>query len=276
MEADDTHLQSAIINLCINARDAMERMGGKLTIETANVHIDSDSIEGRCENIPPGRYVMIAVTDTGPGIAGTDLQRIVEPFYTTKALDRGSGLGLAMVDGFARQSDGALRIYSEPGHGTSVKIYLPSCGDAMGSDREADDAAIPAAPEGPSVLIVEDDDAVSSVLERALGRTGFRVETAASGDEALESFAERSREVDILLSDVVMPGMLQGPALAAALKERNPALCVIFMSGYPHEAAVRSQGLRPTDRFLMKPVGHRELVQAMHELLEQRDSADSA
>ncbi len=264
---DESFLENAILNLCINARDAMPD-GGQLTIETSNVRVSQDYASGYNDDIAPGRYVLIAVTDTGTGIPPKDIEKIVEPFFSTKPPELGSGLGLAMVDGFVRQSEGALRIYSEVGTGTTVKIYLP----AIDPDRSA---AVPGAPPGVAtrprltghVLVVEDEPVILNILRVTLERAGHSVSVASSGDEAAALYGEKFDGFDILLTDVVMPGKLQGPALASRITERFPDLPVVFMSGYPNEAAVNGNGIRPSDTFLMKPVVRETLLDAIEQAL---------
>jgi len=268
VEADVAFLENAILNLCINARDAMSK-GGKLTIETSNVRISADYTHDRGEDISPGRYVMVAVTDTGTGISPSEIEKVVEPFYSTKGPDLGSGLGLAMVDGFVRQSNGALRIYSEVGLGTTVKLFLPAtpaANDVAPRDRLPTLSRF-AGPVAGRILVVEDEAGVLKVLEVTLTRAGYHVETATSGNDAFARFKNRIDEFDLLLTDVVMPGDLQGPALAQKLTELAPSLKVVFMSGYPNEAAVNGNGLRSGDRFLMKPILRPKLLSCLAEVL---------
>ncbi len=263
IRVDPAFLESALLNLVINARDAMPG-GGILTIETANQRVTEDYAIERNELLPPGRYVMIAVTDTGEGIARDMLERVVEPFFTTKGPNLGSGLGLSMVDGFVRQSGGLLRIYSEPGVGTTVKLLLPAEPD-QGSQGLAASARAPASatPGTLRVLLVEDDPRVRSVVARSLHDAGLTVLEADSGDAALELYHSLTHQPHVLLTDVVMPGKLQGPALAQELKAVQPDLRIIFMSGYANEAAINGNGLRADDEFLMKPIQRQSLLEAI-------------
>ena len=255
-EVDPAFLESALLNLVINARDAMPE-GGRLTVETADRHISADDVARLGETVAPGHYVMLAVTDTGQGIPREILGRVTEPFFTTKGPQMGSGLGLAMVDGFVRQSGGALRLYSEPGAGATVKLFLPALerdGSAPAPRRtEADAVATPRRLAG-RVLLVEDEAPVRRIVARILREAGLDVAEAASGGAALEMFETAGGAFDLLLTDVVMPGALDGPALADALRARRPGLPVAFMSGYPNEAAINGAGLAADDAFLMKPV----------------------
>lgn len=269
-ELDVAFLETSILNLCINARDAMPK-GGKLTIETSNVRVSAEYTLDRGEDLAPGRYVLVAVTDTGVGIPEAEIEKITEPFYSTKDPDKGSGLGLAMVDGFVRQSRGAMRIYSERGTGTSIKLFLP----ALSVEQTADVARLPeTAPAAPRakarILVVEDEAGIRKVVRLTLERAGYDVADAATGDEALERYGDTIDSFDLMLTDVVMPGDLQGPALAQALTALSPALRVVFMSGYPNEAAVHGNGIRPADRFLMKPILRQRLLDVIEEALESR------
>lgn len=263
---DPSFLESALLNLVINARDAMPK-GGTLTIETANQRVtDAYGIE-RQENVKPGRYVMLAVTDTGHGIPKDMIERVVEPFFTTKGPNLGSGLGLSMVDGFVRQSGGLLRIYSEPGVGTTIKMLLPA------DPNERKVGLVPVSRERVEagagtlhVLLAEDEPKVRDVVARLLRGAGFRVTEADSGDAALAVFNQLAKRPDVLLTDVVMPGSLQGPTLARRLKELHPDLKIVFMSGYANEAAINGNGLRPDDVFLMKPIQRGALLEAIAKL----------
>jgi PAS domain S-box-containing protein len=269
-QVDEVFLESAILNLCINARDSMPD-GGQLTIETNNVRVSRDYASGYHDDIAPGRYVLIAVSDTGCGIPNKDIKKIVEPFYSTKGPEMGSGLGLAMVDGFVRQSNGALRIYSELRTGTTVKIYLPAIdpSEATASPTEVQSATSTTWYKG-HILVVEDEPAILNILRFTLKRAGHMVSIATSGDEAVELYGDRFNSFDLLLTDVVMPGKLQGPALATRITKQVPSLPVMFMSGYPNEAAVHGNGIRPTDRFLMKPVIRETLLNEINQALKAK------
>lgn len=265
-ELDVSFLENAIMNLCINARDAMPE-GGQLTIETSNIRITQDYSDAHEKDIRPGRYVLVAVSDTGVGIPKAEIEKVTEPFYSTKGPDMGSGLGLAMVDGFARQSRGALRIYSEVGEGTTVKLYLPA---VEGAGTDAPDRPPVQARRLPEeshgrVLVVEDKEAILNVIAITLKRAGYDVSVAMSGDEAMEVYGRSMQDFDVLLTDIVMPGKLQGPALATEVAAIAPGVRVVFMSGYPNEAAVEGNGIRSTDRFLMKPVMRQDLLRVVSE-----------
>ena len=264
-DLDEASLESALLNLILNARDAMPG-GGKLTIETANVRVDEEYIESRQEDIVPGRYVMLAVSDTGSGIPKGEQERIFEPFFTTKGVGEGTGLGLSMVQGFVKQSSGAIRVYSEPGMGTTFKLYFR----ARHAPKEAGSgpARAPVAEAGGKarVLLAEDQLDVQRIIATTLRRNGYEVHTANSGDEAKLAF-EADPAYDLLLTDIVMPGSLQGTDLAKALREMRPDLPVVFMSGYANEATVHGNGLRPEDIRLMKPVRKANLLEAIAKAL---------
>ena len=264
--ADPSMVQNAILNLILNACDSMSG-DGKLTVETGNLRIDEEYIDQRNEDVDPGRYVMLAISDTGEGIPPENLARIFDPFFTTKPAGSGSGLGLSMVQGFMKQSGGTIRVYSEPGVGTTFKLYFParSGDDATAAhtvDREGQFTSTEA-----RILLVEDEPAVLDMLTTTLHRASYNVTTARSGDDALRIWKEAGG-FDLLVTDIVMPGKLQGTHLAKALRGLQHSLPVVFMSGYAKEATVHGNGLRPEDIRLMKPFGRHELVAAVEKALE--------
>tara|TARA_R100000750_G_scaffold4247_2_gene3259 strand:- start:2975 stop:5140 length:2166 start_codon:yes stop_codon:yes gene_type:complete len=270
-ELDPASLQSALVNTVVNARDAMPD-GGKLTIETSNVRIDSDYIIDREEDVPPGRYVMLAVTDTGTGIPEDLLPTVFEPFVSSKDSSVGSGLGLSMVQGFVKQSRGFVRIYSEIDVGTSIKMFFP----ALDSPDQAEPVAQSAPPDSGQpeatglarILIAEDQLEVLSMIVRTLTSAGYTVDAATNGQDAYDLF-KANRSYDLLLTDVVMPGEMRGPDLARACRALEADLPVIFMSGYASEATVHGNGLRADDIRLMKPVPRVELLGSIERLLEK-------
>lgn len=267
---DPGSLESALLNLILNARDAMGGQG-RLTIETANMRIDEAYVDARNESLPPGRYVMLAVSDTGEGMTPETTQRIFEPFFTTKAPGSGSGIGLAMVLGFVRQSGGTVQVFSEPGVGTTFKLRFPAL---PGKGRLKDltgDAQVriqrDGTADGPGrMLLVEDEAEVRKVVRTTLTKAGYDVTEAASGDEALDRF-RADPQFDLVVTDIVMPGSLQGPRRAQAIREIDPAARFVFMTGYASEAAVHGNGLRPEDIRLMKPFPHSELLNAVRTAL---------
>mgnify|MGYP001254022253 CR=1 FL=1 len=260
--ADASQVESAVTNLAINARDAMPG-GGTLSIETANATLDADA-EG-----PGGDFVVVSVSDTGTGIAPELVQKIFEPFFTTKPVGKGTGLGLSMVYGFARQSGGQVKVYSELGHGTTFKLYLP----------RANASALPSAQEGPAeseplgrgetVLVVEDDPDVRRIVVRQVLDLGYRVLEAASGDEALSAIAGGAR-VDLLFTDVVMPGGMLGTELARRVRSLVPELPVLFASGFAHASLVAGINLHEIGEFLGKPYRKRDLAMKLNALLRSR------
>ncbi|MGR3620913.1 ATP-binding protein [Pseudophaeobacter sp.] len=267
VEVDPGSTESALLNLILNACDAMPD-GGRLTIETANIRIESSYMDTRQEELKPGRYAMLAISDTGAGIRPDHLSEIFEPFFSTKDVGSNSGLGLSMVHGFMRQSGGTVQVYSEPGVGTTFKLFF-----------NAHTSAAPPSPAaaGPSdtcntglrLLLAEDDEDVLSVLVKTLERDGYAVTAARSGDAAKAIF-EADPHFDLLITDIVMPGGLQGTTLSSELRRMVPELPVIFMSGYASEATVHGNGLRREDIRLMKPVRRGDLQAAIKESLQNK------
>lgn len=270
-DLDATSVENAIINILLNARDAMPE-GGKVTIETANMRIGEEYLQERQEDVEPGRYVMLAISDTGHGIVADKLRMIFEPFYTEKPPGSGSGLGLSMVQGFIKQSGGAVRVYSEVGTGTTFKLYFKAATQSPDKQVPQVQRAVAPPANGARVLLAEDEMAVSRVLKSVLENAGYGVTSAANGDEALAIF-EASGPFDILLTDVVMPGTLQGPALAKAIRAVSPDIPCIFLSGYAAEATVHGNGLKPSDIRLMKPIGRQDLLNAIAKALQGRETA---
>jgi signal transduction histidine kinase/ActR/RegA family two-component response regulator len=242
---DTPQLTTALLNLAVNARDAMPN-GGRLTIETGNVFLDRNSL-GAQDEIRPGRYVMIAVTDDGAGIPASIRDKVFEPFFTTKGIGKGTGLGLSMVYGFVKQSGGHIRIDSEVGRGTSIKIFLPQAP----TQAEASTASQPAAAEGgrETILVVEDDALVRKYVTGQLQSLGYRTLEAANGAEAL-AIVDSDVEVELLFTDVIMPGSMNGRVLAEEAIKRRPALKVLFTSGYT-ENAILSNGCLPAGVLLL-------------------------
>jgi signal transduction histidine kinase len=246
---DPSQLSTAILNLALNARDAMPD-GGKLTLETRNVVLD-ESYPSMSSEIRPGNYVMVAVSDTGQGIPGSVLDKVFEPFFTTKDVGKGAGLGLSMVYGFVKQSNGHISIYSEEGHGTTVKLYLP----AASGLPEAPDAEVSAASTehgDESILIVEDDALVREYVMTQIGRFGYRTLAAGNAAEAL-AIIDGPEHVDLLFTDVIMPGGLNGRQLATEAQKRRPNLKVLYTSGYTENAIVHHGRLDAGVLLLPKP-----------------------
>jgi PAS domain S-box-containing protein len=254
--ADPNLLTTAVLNLAINARDAMPN-GGKLALETSNAFLD-ENYAGMHSEVTAGNYVMIAVSDTGSGIPPALLERVFEPFFTTKEVGRGTGLGLSMVFGFVKQSGGHVKIYSEEGHGTSVKIYLPR---AMGLQQTAAEAQVAASIEGgdETVLIVEDDTLVRRYVMTQIESLGYTALEAANASDALR-FIEEVPAIDLLFTDVIMPGTMNGRQLVDEALRRRPGLKTLFTSGYTENAIVHHGRLDSGVLLLAKPYRKSELA----------------
>jgi CheY-like chemotaxis protein len=263
--ADPSALENALLNLVTNARDAMPD-GGKLTIETANAHLD-DSYAAEHGEVTAGQYVMIAVTDTGAGMPPEVIGRAFEPFFTTKPVGKGTGLGLSQVYGFVKQSKGHVKIYSEIGRGTTVKIYLPrtrAAETAVARKREGgSDLALARHKE--HVLLVEDDATVRGMAHEMLIELGYRCTSASGGAEALK-ILERE-PVALMITDIVMPGM-NGRQLADAAKQRRPDLKVMFTTGYTQNAVVHNGVIDAGVALLTKPFTLEALSHKVREVLE--------
>jgi PAS domain S-box-containing protein len=255
---DANQLENALINLAVNARDAMPR-GGRLTIETANAHLDEAYVTNLTEPVVAGQYVLIVVTDTGSGMDAATLEKVFEPFFTTKEVGKGTGLGLSQVYGFVRQSSGHIRIYSEAGEGTAVKLYLPR---HIGETNSAPTPVVADAPRAigaECILVVEDDEALRSYAIEILQELGYRVIEAASGVAALDAL-ERNPGIDLLFTDVVMPGPVNGRQLADRATRQHPGLKVLFTTGYTRNAIVHHGRLDPGIQLLGKPYSFQELA----------------
>jgi len=266
---DLTQLESALLNLCVNARDAMPG-GGKLIVETGIAELDAGYAEQN-PDIAPGQYILIAVSDTGCGISPENLDRVFEPFFTTKEVGKGTGLGLSMVYGFIKQSQGHVKIYSEPGKGTSVKLYLPKANrESEPSNQEAIQIADLHGSE--IILLVEDNAPVREFAKTQLLYLGYRVLEAANGKDALAVLREHP-EIELLFTDVVMPGGLNGRELAHEARKLYPALKVLFCSGYA-ESAILHMGLLDEDvQLLNKPYSRLEMARRIRGMLTARPSA---
>ncbi|MCB9959015.1 MAG: CHASE domain-containing protein [Rhodospirillaceae bacterium] len=262
--ADPSQVDNALLNLAINARDAMPN-GGNLVIETANITIDESAIAKELE-VSPGDYVMLAVTDTGTGMSPEVLERATEPFFTTKEVGRGSGLGLSMVFGFAQQSGGYLKIYSELGHGTSVKIYLPRTAAPEGEATAAATETAAAVGGGERVLLVEDNPDLREAVGAQLIDLGYRVEAVGHAQAALDHL-ERDNAFDLLFTDIVMPGGKSGYDLAREARRRYPDLKVLLTSGYAATAAGNGLESEFGASVLSKPYRMDDLAQRIRAVL---------
>jgi PAS domain S-box-containing protein len=265
--ADPAQIEAAILNLAVNARDAMPN-GGKLTIETANTRLSEDYAVANAD-VEPGQYVMLAVTDTGTGMTPEVQARAFEPFFTTKEVGKGTGLGLSMIYGFVKQSGGHIKIYSEIGHGTVVKMYLPralSEAEQAAAVPQSDTAAQPRGQE--TILVVEDDGMVREYVVGLLQSLGYTVVEAANGPDAIAAL-EKAPKVDLLFTDIVMPGGLSGRELADEVHRRWPGIKILFTSGYTENAVVHHGRLDPGVHLLPKPFGKRALAVKIRTILDR-------
>ena len=263
--ADPSQIGQVLMNLVVNARDAMPE-GGKLTIGTANVEVDEE-YAARHVAVMPGPYVMLAVTDTGCGMDPTTKARLFEPFFTTKEAGKGTGLGLSTVYGIVRQTGGNIWVYSEPGLGTTFKIYLPRVLSAT-MPTVTEPPALPRRATGTeTILVVEDEEALRRVARRILGAAGYTVLAAANGDEALAICAQHVGDIHLILTDVVMPRM-SGKMLAQKLAQTRPTLKVLYMSGYTDDAIVHHGVLDAETQFLAKPFTAPDLARKVRVVLD--------
>ncbi|MGB7688156.1 MAG: ATP-binding protein [Pseudolabrys sp.] len=263
VEADASELESTLLNLALNARDAMPE-GGKLTIETSNAYLDDEYCRQH-EGLTAGQYVLVAVSDSGAGMSAETIDRAFEPFFTTKEAGKGTGLGLSQVYGFMKQSDGHVRIYSEPGEGTTIKLYLPrrygdeaalSGDDDIGSERG----------RGETILIVEDDDGVRQYASEILRDLNYQIIEAKDSAAALR-LLDADKKFDLLLTDVVLPGK-NGRELATEVENRRPRTKVIFMTGYSRNAIVHHGRLDPGTELIQKPLVERVLARKIRQVLD--------
>jgi two-component system cell cycle sensor histidine kinase/response regulator CckA len=266
VEIDPGQIEQLIINLAINARDAMLR-GGSLTIETANADLDENYFRKRgIEGEKPGYYVMLAVSDTGSGMDKEIQEHIFEPFFTTKKVGQGTGLGLSTIYGIVKQNNGFIWVYSEPGKGTTFKAYLPKVKDMEPEEKEQTPAENPGGSE--TVLIVEDDDNLRKFAQRALQMYGYRILDAENGEDALRICAEYEGQIDLMITDVVMP-KIGGREAAKRLKSLYPKIKVIYMSGYTNNAIVNYDVLESGLNFLEKPFTTQGLARKAREVLDE-------
>ena len=263
---DENQLENALLNLCINARDAMPD-GGRITIETANKWLDDRASKQR--DLPEGQYLTLCVTDTGTGMAPEVIERAFDPFFTTKPLGEGTGLGLSMIYGFARQSNGQVRIYSELGQGTTMCIYLPrhvGRVDVVESERASE---ISRAEHGETVLIVDDEPTIRMLVADVLADFGYGAIEAVDGASALKVLQSAAR-VDLLVTDVGLPGGLNGRQVADAGRSVRPGLKVLFITGYAENAAVGNGHLDHGMRVLTKPFAMDVLASRIRDMIEGR------
>jgi CheY-like chemotaxis protein len=259
---DPNQLESALLNLAINARDAMPT-GGKLIISTANARLDG--LDADAPALSPGDYVGIGVADTGTGMSAEVVARAFDPFFTTKPIGQGTGLGLSMIYGFARQSDGHVMIDSAPGQGTSVKLYLPRYHGDLIAERTSATADAEHAATGETVLVVEDESVVRGVIVEMLQDQGYRTLEAVDGPSGLRLLQRRER-VDLLVTDVGLPGM-NGRQLADQARESRPELKVLFITGYAENVAIAQGFLQPGMEMITKPFDLDNLSRRIRDLI---------
>ena len=265
VHADSGQLEQVILNLAVNSRDAMPT-GGTLILETQNVDLE-EPYTGPHTTLDPGRYAMLAVTDTGVGMDAQTRSRLFEPFFTTKEQGRGTGLGLSTVYSIVKQSRGEIVVYSEPGHGTCVKVYFPSVTETATEDP-AEEAGEKTQPGSETILLVEDEEAVRKLVRRTLERQGYHLLVAAGGADAVRVAEQYGGPIHLLITDVVMPQM-SGRETAERLKALRPGLHVLFVSGYTETTFARTGGLAAGELFLQKPFTPLALVRRVRELLDQ-------
>jgi CheY-like chemotaxis protein len=265
VKADASQIEQVIVNLVLNARDAMPT-GGHVTIETSNVELTEDRVAAEGLGIEPGRYVMLAITDTGVGMDETTRAHAFEPFFTTKAKGKGTGLGLATVYGIIEQSGGGIAMDTAPGRGTSIRIYLPLTDAPVTPERPH---VAPNATEGSeTLLLVEDNDAIREISAQALRRRGYTVFEARNAEEAIDWATKSTTHADMLITDVVMPGM-SGPNLAARLTQQSPNLRVLYMSGYTDDAVEVHGAFWGGVPLLQKPFTPSQLAESVRVALDQ-------
>jgi PAS domain S-box-containing protein len=264
VEADPGQLDQIVVNLAVNARDAMPR-GGKFILETATAKFDEAFAEQR-QAMPAGKYVVLAISDTGNGMDEATVSRIFEPFFTTKEAGKGTGLGLATVYGIVKQSAGHILVYSEPGHGTTFKIYLPSAEHKIGLGTKLEAESVSPKRQGTTILLVEDDEAMRTLTKKVLEEHGYTVVEANDGESALESVQSYPGVIDLLLTDVVMR-RVSGPELGERLGSSHPALKVVYMSGYTGELIAEREVLKRGVTLLEKPFTRTALLNTIHTAL---------
>jgi signal transduction histidine kinase/CheY-like chemotaxis protein len=261
---DPSQLTTALLNLALNARDAMPT-GGKLVLETHNIYLD-EAYAGMHSEVTAGHYLMIAVSDTGSGIPAAALEKVFDPFFTTKEVGKGTGLGLSMVFGFVKQSGGHIKIYSEEGHGTTVKVYLPR---ATGLDQTAAELLVSTRMEGGNevVLVVEDDELVRRYVVTQVESLGYTTVQAANAAQALE-LIDSAGTIDLLFTDVIMPGSMNGRQLVDEALKRRPSLKTLFTSGYTENAIVHHGRLDSGVLLLAKPYRKSDLARMIRMALD--------
>jgi CheY-like chemotaxis protein len=262
-KVDVPQLESALLNLCINARDAMPD-GGRLSIETANQSLDEEAALER--EVLPGHYVSVSVADNGTGMAPNVIARAFDPFFTTKPLGQGTGLGLSMIYGFVQQSGGQVRIYSEVGHGTAVRLYLPRYFGAMEKQALRNGGPMNRG-LGETVLVVDDDPTVRMLVAEVLSENFYNILEATDGPSATR-IIESDRRIDLLITDVGLPGGMNGRQVASAARVRRPDIKVLFITGYAENTAIKNGHLESGMAVLAKPFAMSTLSNKIRGMLE--------
>jgi CheY-like chemotaxis protein len=269
--ADPSQIEDAILNLAVNARDAMPK-GGRLVIETANEHLDEAYAAHNIE-VSPGDYVALTVTDSGIGMTPEVAERVFEPFFTTKEVGRGTGLGLSMVYGFIKQSRGHVKVYSEVGHGTSIRLYLPRAGSGEAAASTGAASAPPLQPNGrETILVVEDSTPVRKVAVSMLRSLGYEVREAEDGKAALAILREGGK-IDLLFTDLIMPNGIDGQELLLLAREQRPGLKALFTSGYSEHFLKARGETDQTVPLLGKPYRSHKLAEAVRRVLDTPTAA---
>jgi len=263
IKADPGQMEQVLTNLVVNARDAM-RKGGKLTIETANYHLDAYYAETHPDTTP-GDYIMMAVSDTGIGMDEDTRSKVFEPFFTTKDKGQGTGLGLSTCYGIVKQNGGNIRVYSEPGVGSTFKVYLPRTYESRGEDRKSTEEDLPGGTE--TILVAEDEPAVRKMIHRILSGRGYTVIEASHGDEAVAVATEYTEPIHLLLTDIIMPHM-GGKGAAKIIQCSHPGIHILFMSGYTDNSIVHHGVLDPGVAFLQKPFTPQSLLKKIRDVLD--------
>jgi two-component system NtrC family sensor kinase len=271
---DVNQLENAILNLAVNARDAMPE-SGRLTIETANSYLDDAYVTANSDGFTPGQYVLLAISDSGAGMSREVRERAFEPFFTTKPTGMGTGLGLSMVYGFIKQSNGHIKIYSEPGEGTTIKLYFPRLADQRElpdwTDERTSSRPAPSARGSETILLVEDDEEVRKFATAVLREQGYNVHAAADGISAL-NLLESESDIGLLFTDVVLPGGMNGRQLADEARRRRPALKVLYATGYTRNAIIHQGRLDAEVELLTKPFAAEALSRKVRQILDAQPS----
>jgi PAS domain S-box-containing protein len=267
VKVDRGQIEQVILNLAVNARDAMPA-GGSLVLETSREVLDADFVQSHPGAVP-GRYIALAVTDSGHGMDAETQARVFEPFFTTKEHGKGTGLGLSTVYGIVKQSGGYISVYSEPGRGSTFRVYLPETEESPTPAETQDRSRVAASPVTETVLVAEDEPALRDLIREVLEAEGYRVLACQNGTEALQLAAGHAGDIQLLLTDVVMPDMT-GPELARRLARTRPAFKTLFISGYAQAAATQQGVLPPGVPFLPKPFGPDLLARRVREILEEQ------